>query len=113
MIVRRGMGATCAESGPIPPGYLCSDTGTGGSALITKVGAAPSTVVTVNPSGPNTVQVQDSFPVDTPLTCAEIIAAGADVSGTDCAPSGLPGWLIPAAIAALIFGLMVGRNPGR
>lgn len=107
MIVRRGMGALCADYGPIPPGYLCSDAG--GSATLTKVGAGPSTVVTVTPSGPNVVQTEDSFPTDTPLTCADMRAAGVDVSGMDCGSS-MPGWLIPAAVGTLIFAIFMGSR---
>jgi hypothetical protein len=102
--VPRGMGALCADYGPIPAGYLCSDAG--GSATLTKVGAGPSTVVNVSPSGVNTIQ---DFPSDTPLSCADMAAAGVDLSGTTCASS-MPGWVIPAAVGVLMFALFMGSR---
>lgn len=105
-LVRRGMGALCADYGPIPAGYLCSDAG--GSATLTQVGAAPSTTVNVSPSGVNTIQETDS-----PLTCAEMQAAGVDLSGTSCAASAIPSWAIPAGIGVLILFLFMGGGGGR
>lgn len=105
---RRGMGETCASRGPIPPGYLCSDAS--GNAVITQVGAGPSTVVNVSPSGVNTVEDWFTQNVDEPLTCAEMLAAGADLTGTTCASSplaGMPGWVIPVGVAVLAFAIFM------
>lgn len=51
------------------------------------------------------------IPTDAPLSCAQIIAAGADVSGTDCDTfsshaaayfSALPPWLLPLAAFSIL-----------
>jgi len=53
------------------------------------------------------------FPTDTPLTCAQMSAAGVDLSGTDClatpaVTSSMPSWLIPAGIGLLVAILFMG-----
>ena len=46
---------------------------------------------------------------DTPLSCSDMIAAGADVSGTSCASplSSLPGWAVPVGVGIVAFVLLM------
>lgn len=65
---------------------------------------------------PNTPDSWFATNTDTALTCAQMIAAGTDVSGTDCAApavlSKLPSWAIPAGIGLIVF-MMFSGGGGR
>jgi len=100
LLTRRGMGATCAQMGPLPAGYLCQDSG--GEGVLTQVGATP-TVVNVSGSGANTLL--SSGLTDQVQTCV-----GAGGTMEDCIAAvlssnatGLPSWLLPVGLGLLGF----------
>lgn len=97
MIFRRGVGSAIDAAQPV----------TGSAA-----GAASAAGATYGPSLGQLGATPDSWfaaNVDTPLSCSDLLAAGADVSGTSCASplSSLPSWAIPAGVGVVAFLLLM------
>lgn len=95
----RGMGATCADYGPIPPGYVCIDSSTGNPTLVPPSFTGPGPIPSVQP-----LQIQ-------------VTPQGATCTGGDCAaynaapapfdPTSMPVIVMVAAVL-LVFGVFAG-----
>jgi hypothetical protein len=111
VIVRRGMGATCASYGPLPAGYACVDSASGDAKLIP-------------PGGSFSAVQTDSFGQVGPVDCAvaqQALAFDPTLSailpaqclGGASSLSSLPSWAIPAGIGLLVVVLLMGSGGRR
>lgn len=92
MLVRRGMGATCADYGALPAGYLCIDSASGNPTL-TPPSSTPPLQLVVTPQGP--------------ATCVGGDCAAYNAAGTPFDPTSV-GTITMAVAILFVIGIFAG-----